>query len=106
LSNQHTPSSYSDENGASDIIVISNAWLESFRLGDMEFEYLSFADGPRYYQVIGNGPVRILFYRRKDLKLEVSYGGSLHTFTPPVKSQYVLIEGRSQPFSNKRPISI
>lgn len=104
LFNQQLLLQYADETGALNIIVISNAWLESFSLGNMEFEYLSLKDGPRYYQVIGNGPVRILYYRRKDLKLDVSYGGSHHTFTPPVKSQYVLIEGRLQPFSNKRSL--
>jgi hypothetical protein len=102
--NQQLLLKYVDETGAFDIIIISNAWLEGFHLGDMEFKYLSLADGPRYYQVIGNGHFRILYYRRKDLKLDVSYGGSHHTFTPPVKSQYVLIEGRLQPFSNKRSL--
>jgi len=104
LFNQQLLLQYADETGAFNIIVISNAWLESFSLGDMKFAYLNFKDGPRYYQVIGDGPVRILYYRRKDLKLDVSYGGSHHTFTPPVKSQYVLIEDRLQQFSNKRSL--
>lgn len=102
LFNQQLLLQYADETGAFNIIVVSNAWLESFSLGDMKFEYLSFKEGPRYYQVLGDGPYHILYYRRKDLKLDVAYGGSIHTFTPPVKSQFVLIEGHLQPFTNKR----
>jgi hypothetical protein len=102
--NQQLLLQYTNETGTSDIIEISKAWLESFRLGDMEFKYLTFSDGPRYYQVIGNGPVYILFYWRKDLKLDVSYSGGHHTFTPPIRNQYVLINNDLHPFRNKRSL--
>lgn len=102
--NQQLLLQYANETGASEMLEISKAWLESFRLGDMEFKYLTFTDGPRYYQVVGNGPAYILFYWWKELKLDVSYSGGHHTFTPPARYQYVLVNNDLHPFRNKRSL--
>ena len=102
--NQQLLLKFADETGAFDIIEISKAWLESFRVGNMDFKYLSLADVPRFYQVLGNGPVFILYYWQKGLKLDVSYEASNHTFTPPQKTRYVLKDNKLQPFSNKRSL--
>jgi len=100
--NQQLLFQYADETGAFNIIEISRAWLESFRLGDIYFQYLSFDNGARFYQVLGDGPYFILYYWRKDLKLDAAYGATHFTFTPSLKSQYVLISGELLPFRNKR----
>jgi hypothetical protein len=104
LYNQQLLLQYANETGTSEIIEVSKAWLASFRLGNMEFKYLSFVDGPRFYQVLGNGPICILYYWRKDLKLDASYGAEYHTFSPPVRSQYVLIDNKLKPFRNKQTL--
>jgi hypothetical protein len=102
--NQQLLLQYTNETGSFEIIEISKTWLESFRLGDMEFKYTSFEEGPRFYQVLGNGPICILYYWRKDLKLDASYGAEYHTFTPPIRSRFVLIDNKLRPFTNKRSL--
>jgi len=92
------------ESGSLNIIEVSNAWLESFRIGNLEFKILDFGNGQRIYQVLGEGPLFILYYWRKDLKLDASYGASDFTFTPSIKSQYVLIGDKLWPFRNKRSL--
>lgn len=102
--NQQLLLQYANETGTLNIIEISKAWLESFRLGNMEFKYFSFDNGPRFYQVLGNGPLFILYYWRKELKLDASYGATNFTFSPSLKNQYVLTGDRLQPFRNKRSL--
>jgi hypothetical protein len=100
--NQQLLLQYMNESGAGEIIEISKAWLESFRLDNMLFRYLSFEDGPRFYQVLGEGPLFILYYYRKDLKLDYANGTSNFAFTPPKKSRFVLIKDKFGQFGNNR----
>lgn len=102
--NQRLLLQYANETGAINIIEISKAWLESFRLGNLDFKYLRFDNGPCFYQVLGDGPLFILYYWRKDLKLDATYGAKNFTFTPPLKSKYVLIGDQLHPFRNKRSL--
>jgi hypothetical protein len=100
--NQQLLLQYINESGAIDIIMISKAWLESFRVDNMLFRYLSLNDGPRFYQVLGEGPFFILYYCRKDLKLDYANGTSNFTFSKPRISRYVLINDDIYPFGNTR----
>jgi len=90
-----------NETGASNIIEVSRAWLESFRLDTLEFKYLNFDRDPRFYQVLGDKPCQILYYWRKNLKLSNFSGHANYTFLPPVKTRYVLTGGELHPFSSK-----
>lgn len=99
--NQQLLLQYDSESGASEIIEISKAWLESFQLDEMKFIYLGFNSEPRIYQVIGDGPLYILYYWRKDLNLDNTKGGGIYTFSSPKKSKYVLIDGKISTFSSK-----
>jgi len=102
--NQQLLLQYASETGAFNIIEISKAWLESFRLGNLEFQCLSFDNDPHFYQVLGDGPFYILYYWRKELRLNNSYGAKNFTFTPSMKSQYVFIGDKLQPFRNNRSL--
>jgi hypothetical protein len=102
--NQQLLLQYADETGALNIIELSKAWLESFRLGNLEFRYISFDNVPRFYQVLGDGPLFILYNWRKGLKLDDSYGTTLFTFSPSLKNQYMLIDDKLRPFRNKRSL--
>lgn len=102
--NQQLLLRYANESGAFNIIEISKAWLESFRLGDKDFQYLTFDDGPRFYQVLGDGPLFILYYWRKELELDASHGATFFTFSPSLKNQYVLAGDKLLPFRNKRSL--
>ena len=102
--NQQLLLQYADASGIFNIIEISKAWLESFRLGDKDFQFLTFADGPRFYQVLGDGPLFILYYWRKKLELDASHGATYFTFSPSMKNQYVLAGDKLRPFKNKRSL--
>ncbi len=100
--NQQLLLQYTDETGASNIIGISKAWLESFSLDGRKFISLSPDKAPVIYQVLGDGPLFILYYWWKDLKLDNSTGGSNFVFSPPKKYQYVLIDDKLRSYGNKR----
>jgi hypothetical protein len=100
--NQQLLLQYVNETGAFNIIEISKAWLDSFRIGIMEFRCLSPDDKPGFYQVLGDGPYFIMVYWRKDLKLDATFGSQNFTFTAATKNQYVLIGDQLRPIRNNR----
>jgi hypothetical protein len=100
--NQKLLLQYLDENGASQIIEISGAWLDRFSLGNREFRYFSFDGEARIYQIMGEGPFYVLFSWRKNLKLTNSVGNSIYAFSGPVKSMFVLVDGKPHKFSSNR----
>lgn len=102
--NQQLLLQYVNETGAFNTIGISKAWLEKFRIGNMEFRCLSLDNEPTFYQVLGDGPFFIMVHWRKDLKLDATFGAKNFTFTPPIKEQYVLISDQLKPFRNKRSL--
>jgi len=102
--NQQLLLQYKDETGALNIIEVSKAWLKSFRLGNMNFEFLNLEQNPRFYQVLGEGPVRILYFWRKNLNLDVVIGSSDFTFTAAVRDSYVFMDGQLKPFRTKRKL--
>ncbi len=99
--NQQLLLKYRDETGALNIIEVSKAWLEGFSLGTRQFEYLSPEQSPRFFQVLGSGRFRILFYWRKNLDMVAAVGSSDFTFTAAIKDSYVLINGQLKPFRNR-----
>ena len=100
--NQQLLLKYQDENGATKIIEVSKAWIKSFQLGNMKFEYLSMEKKPRYFQVLGEGEVRILFYWRKSFDLEGSIGSYYYTFSKPIRDSFVLKNGQLKPFNTNQ----
>jgi hypothetical protein len=104
LFNQQLLLKYEDETGAMIVIEVSKAWLESFRLGAKNFELLNLEQNPRFFQVLGEGPVRILYYWRKSLNLNDAIGTSNFIFTPPIRDSYVLMDGQLKSFRTKRSL--
>jgi hypothetical protein len=102
--NQQLLLQYEVEPGAWNIIEVSKAWLSGFSLGNRNFELLDLQQAPCFYQVLGEGPVRILYYWRKNLKLEVAIGSSDYIFSPPIRDSYVLINGQLRQYRSKRSL--
>ncbi len=99
--NQKLLLQYADETGAFQIIEVSEAWLESFSLGPMNFKYITNNNESRIYQVLGDGPLHILYSWRKSLKLSNSMGDGNYTFSPPAKTRYIYVDGDLHPFRSK-----
>jgi hypothetical protein len=104
LFNQQLLLKYADKQGAGNIIEVSKAWLLGFRLGMMNFEFLNLEKEPRFFQVLGEGPVRILYYWRKNLDVDGTVGSYHLTFTRAARDSYVLMDGQLKPFRTKRSL--
>ncbi len=102
--NQQLLLQYNSETFFRNIIEVSNAWLTSFRLGNMNFELLNLDQYPRFYQVLGEGPVRVFYFWRKNLNLNNVIGSSNFIFTPATRDSYVFMDGQLRPFKNKQSL--
>jgi len=102
--NQQLLLMYTDEAGARNIIEVSKAWLTKFSLGNMDFEFLDLEQKPQLYQVLGEGPVRILYYWRKNMDLDIAIGSNNYIFNRPIRDSYVFIDGNLKPYKSKRSL--
>ena len=103
LLNQALLLKYKNHSGANVVLEIPDAWLEDVRIGSMRMEPARRQDGQSALcQVIGNGPVKVRYYRRKELKLDNVYGSPVYVFTEPVREQSVSILGHEYPYHNNR----
>ncbi len=102
--NQQLLLKYESDSGGTKILEVSKAWLTAFRIGTRNFEYLNLEDNPRFFQVLGEGPVRILYFWRKNLGLDVTIENSRYIFGSAVRESYVLLNGRLETFSTRRSL--
>jgi hypothetical protein len=80
--NQQLLLNYKNKTGAANLIIVSDAWLEKFSLKGIDFEMITIQDTlKRIFQVLGTGANRILYYWKKDLKLDSFYGAKNYTFS-------------------------
>jgi len=93
---------YSDKIGTITIIEISKAWMEGFHLGKKYFECMNMESGATIFQVLGNGPTRIVYKWRKNLGVEP--GKENLAFTRALKESFVLSGVNYEPFRNKRSL--
>jgi hypothetical protein len=102
LFNQQLLFLFNDESGAMNIIEVSKAWIKGFRLDNRNFEYLRLQEEPQFYQVLGEGSLRFLYFWHKELSLEATVGTHAYSFTGPERDLYLLSEGKIKAFSNNR----
>jgi hypothetical protein len=89
--NQQLLLKYKNNIGAENLIIVSDAWLEKFNLKGIHFEVISIQDTlKQIFQVLGTGANRILFYWKKDLKLDSFYGAKNYTFSLAGKEMNLL----------------
>ncbi len=100
--NQEVLLSYADDEGSGTLIQLSKAWLESFNLEERYFETHVFEDGSRFYQVLGNGSVKIFYFWKKYFELDKAFGSKNFSFSSEIKISYVLMQGKLIPFRSKR----
>lgn len=100
--NQQLLLQYHDEGGALYTIEVSQAWLSGFSLGEWNFEFLDPDGTPRFYQVLGDGGVRVLYYWYKTLNLNTAVGSTNYIFSPAVRDSYLIIDGELIRFRKKQ----
>jgi hypothetical protein len=82
--NQQLILQYKDNIGAVNLLIVSDAWLESFNLRGLNFELIPSQDtSNRIFQVLGTGRYRILYHWKKELNLESFQGSQNHMFSDP-----------------------
>ena len=88
--NQQLILEYKNNLGAPSLIIISDAWLESFSFKGLNFEIISSQDTlKRIYQVFGERPNRIFYFWKKILNLENFQGSKNHNFSSARKEMNV-----------------
>ncbi len=102
--NQQLLLQYADDNFPVNFIEVSKAWLQSFSLGDMKFRLLQLEKEPQFYQVIGDGPLQILYFWRKTLNLNDVIGTSNFVFSVPLRDSFVLMNRQLKPFKTRRSL--
>ena len=102
--NQQLILQYQRKDGGVKKIIISEAWLEAFNLGNEHFELFTREDSiKQIYQVIGNGSFRILYDWSIYLNLDTKQGGSHnYAFSPLAKKEFLLSENTIMPFKNNK----
>lgn len=101
--NQRVFINYIDRIGSRNIIELSNAWIKEFVLGTKRFEILKENNNSKkIFQTIGNGSIQILYFWRKEYKMDNFQTTSPYYFTDPIKQCYIKINDQLYPFKNNR----
>lgn len=100
--NQKLIFKYNIASGGVNEIIMSDAWLEAFTLQESNFEIITLRDSTKkIYQVIGDGPVRILYYWKKNLELNTFHGSKNFLFTS-MREMNLLNGDMIMPYHNNR----
>ncbi|NMC36865.1 MAG: hypothetical protein GYA41_00895 [Bacteroidales bacterium] len=104
--NQQLILKYNTREDAVNFIVLSDAWLECFTFGGLQFENITLSDSiKQFFQVIGSGPYRILYSWAKKLSLDNFIGAKNHVFSEPHKQMFLLSHNRISKFWNNKSYS-
>ncbi|MBZ0241614.1 MAG: hypothetical protein K8F24_00220, partial [Bacteroidales bacterium] len=94
---------YSNQHGAAEQLVVSDAWLQGFSFDGRKFTYLQMPDSSlKIAQVIGEKPFEILVFWYKNLSLDTRFGATNHSFSKALKRTWLRNNGLMQTFNNKR----
>lgn len=101
--NQQLVLKYHNPSRGISLITISDAWLQSFTLGDLNFRIIQTADTTRkIFRVIGSGPMFLLEYRTKNLALDDQPGKRNYRFSALKTEHYLMSENQIKPYTGNR----
>ena len=85
------------------VIILSDAWLETFSIKDKNFRIFLISDEvKRIYQEIGVDQTRILYFWKKYLQFDNTIGGPKRTFSNPTREMDLLTDGKIVSYWNNR----
>lgn len=98
--NQHLILKYLGSGNVSRQIIVSDAWLQAFSYGGLNFELA----GPdrRIFQTLGKKPCRILIHWTKTLDLSREYGARNYVFSKPKKELFLALNDTLLPLSGNK----
>jgi hypothetical protein len=101
--NQQLLLEYTGNPGLTSVIILSEAWLETFSIKDKKFRIFPVSDEVnRIYQEIGSGQTRILYFWKKYLQFDNTIGKSKRTFSNPIREMSLLTDGKIVKYWNNR----
>lgn len=101
--NQQLLLEYTGNPDVTPVIILSDAWLETFSIKDKNFRIFTISDEvKRIYQEIGADQTRILYFWKKYLQLNNTIGGTKRTFSNPTREMYLLTDGKIVKYWNNR----
>jgi hypothetical protein len=101
--NQQLILRFKNSAGSNSLLILSEAWLESFDLSGSHFILIPDIDTTkRIYQVLGDGNEKVLYFRKKDLLLDSFKNGGVHYFSEIKRTMFVSDSGRITGFKNNR----
>jgi hypothetical protein len=101
--NQQLLMKYAEDNGITKVIIISDAWLESFSINDKNFRILQVSENEkRICQKIGMGPTCILYFWRKSMQVTNVVDGTVMSFSKPSREMNLLTKGKIVRYRNNR----
>jgi len=101
--NQQLIHKYTNSIGSPSLIQISFAWLEKFEIQGRHFEVIATADTTKeIYQVLGNGPSKILYFQSRKLLVENLTESTDRFFSRIQKLMYVYNGSVKVKYKNNR----
>ena len=101
--NQKLILKYKNTVGSTNLIEISFAWLESFEIKGRHFELVATADTTKeIFQVLGEGPSKVLYYQSKKLLIQSFIESTSHAFSQVQKAMYVFNGHEKIRYKNNR----
>lgn len=101
--NQQLIMKYVNKLGASSLVAVSDAWLDSFTLGNADFEIISGTNNEkRIYQVMGNGNKKVLYYQNREMLIDNTKSYKKYYFSAVRIKKYVFTDGNLTSFSTNR----
>lgn len=93
---------YTENSGAVNCIIISDAWLESFSFSGLNFEVINGEGIKEIFQVIGKGTFRVIYKWRKEYNLDTSYGATNYVFSSLKRGMFLLKNGSKMKYWNNK----
>ena len=104
--NQQLLLEYSAAPGISQVIILSDAWIEKFSIKDRNFAVIKVAENEKhFFQEIGKGQFRILYFWKKHMHLESVVGGTRMTFSKPLREMNLFTEGKIVRYQDNKSFS-
>lgn len=103
LYNQQIIMRYVNSLGSLNLVAVSDAWIDSFTLGNSYFEIISEANfGKRIYQVLGNGNTKVLYYQNKEMLIDNTKNYKTYFFSTIGIKKYIYAEGNLISYTSNR----
>lgn len=101
--NQQVTLKFVDQFGSEKIIILSDAWLNGFTLDEKKFEFITaLGEQKKVFQTIGSENLRVLYFWKKQMKLDGTSGKSFYRFTDPQRECYIQIGEKVYPYKRNR----